>query len=253
MEFGRAYVERFGRPISFYVDRDSIYVTSRQASIEEELRDSRPLTQFARAMEKNLGISLIKARSPQARGRIERLFGILQDRLVKEMRLAQIETIEEANKFLERYYIPWHNQRFSLTPLNSFNAHRPLGKTKEELDSIFSIQEFRTISNDFTIRWKGRVFQVESDTPFSLLSHSIVLVEEHLDGKIKIKFKNKYLNFYEIHEKNTLKTLPKRNLKREKKGAGKNKYIPPSSHPWRKDFHRWVEEALMRKSQSKKI
>ena len=118
------YARRHGLPQSIYVDRDSIYVVNRQATVEEQLRDAQPQTQFDRAMEE-LGIQMILARSPQAKGRVERLFKTLQDRLVKELRLRGISTLEEANRYLDEEYRAAHNERFAVEPLEATDAHRP--------------------------------------------------------------------------------------------------------------------------------
>jgi len=130
MQFSRTYLKRFGKPLSFYVDKDSIYVTNRQPSLEEELQGRKyALTQFTRAMEVDLDVKVINAGSPQAKGRVERLFGTLQDRLVKELRLAGISTIPAANRFLGRSYLAKHNHKFSVPPKNKTNVHRPARKT----------------------------------------------------------------------------------------------------------------------------
>ena len=235
MKFTRAYVEKYGRPNSFYVDRDSIYITNRQANLEEELRGDYAFTQFKRAVETDLGIKVINANSPQAKGRVERLFNTLQDRLVKELRLANISTIDEANLFLDKVYIAAHNQRFSVVPKKSINLHRPLNKTKAELDSIFSIQENRTISKDYTLSWKTRKLQIEKHQPFFLLPRTRVTVEERLTGELKVRYKSKYLHFKEIpkekicqKQNELIKVKQNSNLKMNKKPT-----IPAPDHPWR--------------------
>ena len=111
----KTYLDRWGRPVAYYVDKDSIYNINRQATVEEELRDEQPMTQFTRAMSE-LGVEVILAQSPQAKGRVERGFGTHQDRLVKELRLAGISTLEQANQFLWKVYIPEHNRRFAVDP-----------------------------------------------------------------------------------------------------------------------------------------
>ena len=121
----QAYLHIHGRPLAFYVDKDSIYKTSRATTIDEELQDLHPITQYTRAMNE-LGIEVLCAHSPQAKGRIERLFNTLQDRLVKELRLQNISTQKDANQFLWTTYIAQHNAQFAVTPANTTNAHRPL-------------------------------------------------------------------------------------------------------------------------------
>lgn len=237
MRFGRTYMEKFGRPLSFYVDKDSIYVTNRQPSLEEELQGRKyALTQFTRAMEVDLDVKVINAGSPQAKGRVERLFGTLQDRLVKELRLAGISTIPEANRFLDKVYLPKHNQKFSVLPKNKTDVHRPVGKTAAELDAIFSFQEERVLCNDYTIRWRTRIFQVEKHQPYFLLPRTKVLIEERLNGEIRIKYKGKYLKMHEIDPKEIRKPpLPNPIPQPIKKPLRYNKNsIPAAGHPWRK-------------------
>ncbi|MEW6687395.1 MAG: ISNCY family transposase, partial [Candidatus Edwardsbacteria bacterium] len=154
----KEYLLLNGRPISFYVDKDSIYKTNRQATIEEELRDEHPLTQFSRAM-KELGIEMINAHSPQAKGRVERSFGTHQDRLVKELRLREISDMQTANEYLQKIYIPEHNAKFAVAPANPLNAHRPLLK-EHRLEEILSLKVERSVFNDYTVRFKNRFFQI---------------------------------------------------------------------------------------------
>src|SRR3989338_639173 len=183
MQFSRLYMNKFGKPGSIYVDKDSIYVTNRQPNLEEELQGRKyALTQFTSAMELDLGVKVINAGSPQAKGRVERLFETLQDRLVKELRLAGISTIPAANHFLERIYLDKHNQRFSVPPKNNTDVHRPVGKNRAELDAIFSFQEERILCNDYTIHWRNRLFQIKKHQPYFLLPRTKVTVEERLNG-----------------------------------------------------------------------
>lgn len=231
MQFSRTYLKKFGKPLSFYVDKDSIYVTNRQPNLEEELQGRKyALTQFTRAMEADLGVKVINAGSPQAKGRVERLFGTLQDRLVKELRLANISSIPEANKFLENVYIPKHDLKFSVIPKSPTNVHRSVGKTKAELDAIFSFQETRTIGNDYTIRWRKRIFQIEKHQPYYLLPRTKVIVEERLDGKIKIKYKGKYLKMHEVVPEKIRQPMRSATVQAV---CPRKPFIPPPNHPWR--------------------
>lgn len=250
MQFSRTYLKKFGKPLSFYVDKDSIYKTNRQPNLEEELQGRKyALTQFTRAMEVDLDVKVINAGSPQAKGRVERLFGTLQDRLVKELRLAGISTIPDANRFLNEVYLDKHNQKFSVPPKNKTDVHRPVGKTAAELDAIFSFQEERVIANDYTIRWRNRVFQVEKYQPYFLLPRTKVLIEERLNGEIRIKYKGKYLKMHEINPKEIRKPLvanPIPRLIKKPQRYNKNS-IPAANHPWRRDFRLWVRAAMIRR------
>ena len=196
MRTTKTYLLRYGRPIAFYVDKDSIYKVNRQASIEEQLRDGQPMTQFTRAMEE-LGITVIAANSPQAKGRVERGFKTHQDRLVKELRLVGISTMEAANKFLREVYVPDHNARCAVDPANRTDAHRPLLKP-HRLEEILSLRTERTVFNDFTVRFQNQFFQVLPDQPVRVRPKSKVLVEVRLDGSTHLRFKDQYLNFKPI-------------------------------------------------------
>lgn len=187
------YLKAHGRPLAFYVDKDSIYKINRQATIDEELRDAQPLTQFTRAMGE-LGIEVITANSPQAKGRVERGHGTHQDRLVKELRLAGISTMEKANPFLRDVYFPKHNDRFSVAPANAVNAHRPLLKT-HRLHEILSLRSPRVLANDFTLRFQHRCFQLLADQPCRVRPGADIEVETRLDGSTHLRFKGRYLNY----------------------------------------------------------
>lgn len=232
MRFTRTYIEKFGRPISFYVDKDSIYITNRQPNLEEELRGSYAITQFTRAMEKDLNTKVLTAHSPQAKGRVERLFKTLQDRLVKELRLANISSIEEANKFLDDYYISFHNKKFSVLPKTSVDLHRPLNKTRNKLDRIFSIQENRVLSNDYTVRWRTRLLQIKKHQPFFLLPRTPVTIEERLDASLRVRYKGAYLNFKEISKAE--RRMPNEQAETSPTKQNNTPYVPPKDHPWRK-------------------
>jgi hypothetical protein len=187
------YIERRGRPVSFYVDKDSIYRTNRQASVEEELRERQPDTQFKRAVEE-LGIKLIWAHSPQAKGRIERSFETHQDRLIKELRLAGISDIAAANRYLAEVYIPRHNARYAIEPREPQDAHRPL-LAGQRLERILSFREERTVRSDNTVQFKRRYFQILAGKPKQLRPGRKVLVETRLDGSVHLLAHGAYLPF----------------------------------------------------------
>lgn len=250
MQFSRIYLKKFGKPMSFYVDKDSIYVTSRQPSLEEELQGRKyALTQFTRAMEVDLGIKVINAGSPQAKGRVERLFGTLQDRLVKELRLAGISTIPAANRFLDRLYLAKHNHKFSVPPKTKTDVHRPAGETNAQLDAILSFQEERVLCNDYTIHWRNRLFQIEKHQPYFLLPRTKVTVEERLNGGIKIKYKGKYLKMREIdHQKIRRPLIPTPLPVQPVKPRRQPGFPQPKNHPWRKSFAVWYQQSSERKT-----
>jgi hypothetical protein len=221
--FWKSYVEKLGKPLAVYLDRYSTYkVNHKSATDNHEL-----LTQFQRAS-KELGIRLISAYSPQAKGRIERLFGTLQDRLVKELRLRGISDIETANKFLEEVFIPEFNAKFAVVPTKADDLHRPLSESEKSIiPSIFSIRSERKVNNDFTIQFKNQWYQLEKVQPITVLRKDTVTVEERQGGTIHLGMRNKTLAYCVTavrpeKEKTTVTALVPR-----------TKVAPPASHPWR--------------------
>lgn len=229
MRTTREYLHRHGRPVALYVDMDSIYSINRQPTVEEQLRDKQPITQYTRAMEQ-LGIAVILAGSPQAKGRVERGFRTHQDRLVKELRLAGISTMDQANKFLWEIYIPDHNKRCAVESANGQDAHREI-LARHDLDAILSIQTPRTIFNDFTVRYKTQFYQIGPHQKVRVYPKAKVLVQERLDGSIHLVFKGRYLSYQSIAKPvcsvGRMKNMPKLALGKAKP------YIPPRDHPWR--------------------
>ena len=187
------------------------------------------MTQFRRAM-KELGTNLICANTPQAKGRVERLFETLQDRLVKEMRLANINTIEDANRFLKEKFIPWYNGRYAVIPRSNNNCHRKIDiSTGLKLRSIFAKHYMRGINNDFTVSYRSRYYQLEEIQPTTVFKGDKVLIEERLNNTIKIKYKERYLNFFPIPEKPQKDKSSPVVLTEHK-----SNWIPPIDHPWRR-------------------
>lgn len=227
--FWQEYLLTNGKPRSIYLDKFSTYNLNHRLAKE----NSDTLTQFERATQE-LQIELIKANSPQAKGRVERLFGTLQDRLIKELRLANISTFEEANIFLEKTFIPKFNARFSVEPRNKTNLHQKLNqKENKQLPGIFSKQTRRTILNDFTFSFQNQWRQLIKEQPVTVCKKDVVIVEERLDKKIHIRLRGKYLNY---------KLLPKRP---ERQNAlvkipwvlpVSKAHTPPPNHPWRLAF-----------------
>jgi len=222
------YIRLYGSPVSLYLDKHSTYKTTRQPDLDELLRGEEAQTQFERAA-KELGIEIIHANSPQAKGRIERTFGTLQDRLVKELRLAGVCTIEEANTFMEEF-MPRHNKRFAKMALKQGDLHRRLPMGIKFRD-ILCIKAKRTIANDYTIRWRGRRFLI--DNASLVMRRQKVEVREHLDDQITIKFNRRYLDFHEVFEATPAKITKAKKVPSEVRKK-KGKYIPPPDHPWKR-------------------
>lgn len=158
MDSLKRYIHLYGRPVSLYLDKHSTYKTTREPSVEELLRGESAQTRFERAC-KELGIEVIHSHSPQAKGRIERVFGILQDRLIKEMRLEGISSQEEANELLGRF-LSVFNKQFARKPLKKGNLHRgvPPGF---KLRDVFCIKGYRRITNGYTVKWRGKQILIE--------------------------------------------------------------------------------------------
>jgi hypothetical protein len=223
MDIFKGYVEKYGLPMSAYVDCHTTYKSSKKLTEWDEVEGIESLSQFERAL-KELGVEVIHALSPQAKGRVERLFGVLQDRLVKEMRLRWIRTKEEANAFLEEY-LPRHNERFNVCPAHEADVHVKLPR-HVDLDEYLCIKTERTIRNDNTIALDGRLYQIEE------LGGKKVVVQERLDGSLRMISKGAALKYKEITERpKKAAALPKSDLRVYTRPPK-----PSKDHPWRK---RW--------------
>lgn len=185
------YIKQHGKPLSCYSDRHSIF----RINTKEEGYITKGITQLGRAL-RELDIELICANSPQAKGRIERLFNTLQDRLVKELSLQNINTIEEANKYLPKY-IKAHNDKFAVPPGESEDKHRA---TRENLDEILCWKTERTISKNLEINYETKVLQIK-ESPTRTMQKSRATVIETLGGEIKIIYQGKELKYHELETK----------------------------------------------------
>ena len=235
------WLRRYGRPLAHYTDKNSIFRSNRPAAIREQLQGARAHSQFGRALQE-LGIEWIAAQSPQAKGRIERLFATLQDRLVKEMRLAGIASIEAANHFLETRFLPEWEQRFTVAPRNPRNAHRQLGRA-QRLDEILSVRAVRKVAQDHTVSWEGNLWGVPREEVCAGLRGAAVEIERRLDGSHWLRYRGRYLH---------LRPCPQP-LRPSASPSGlrppgladptprpkiKPKYHAPAEHPWRKPWKR---------------
>jgi len=232
------YARRHKLPLGLYVDRDSIYRTEREPSVAEQLAGEQPLTQFGRAM-KVLGVKIELAYSPQAKGRVERRNGLLQDRLVKELRLAGISDLEKANLFLEETFLPELNRRFWVKPAQGADVH---GAVPGDLAEVLSWEEERVVQRDWTVAWQGRWFQIESGHESLGLVGRAVIVRQLRDGVVQVLREGQKLKCRELGERPKRAPLPKP----APKGAPQSK--PEAGHPWRqfgsgvgKEFWRGVK------------
>lgn len=225
--FWWTYVEVYGRPVAIYLDKFSTYKVNHKNAVDN--KDF--ITQFERAM-RELNIRVICANSPQAKGRVERLFGTLQDRMVKEMRLRDMKTQDDANLYIYEKYIPDHNRRFSVPAKNPIDAHRPLtDEMKKNLPSIFSMQSKRKVNNDYTIQFKTEWFQLEPIQKTSVYKRDEVIVEERLDGTIHIRITDVYLEYRRLPKRPKPIRIPIVALTTQKP-----RWTPPKDHPWKKKF-----------------
>jgi len=215
------WLRRHGRPLALYTDRHGIFEAHKKGE-----PDFAGKTQFSRALAE-LDIELIKAHSPQAKGRVERSFGTAQDRWVKEMRLADVRTIAEANAVLERV-LPEHNRRFGVKPAETSDAHRALGK-QHDLAAILSVQEERVVSNDYTIRFANRLYQLDKPI-YPGERGGKVMVERRRDGTMKIRFGTRYLHYHEIAWRDT-ESLAHLRPTPEAAEKGNEPTSPPTSSP----------------------
>ena len=255
MDLLRRWLQAFGRPLALYTDRHSIFEVQAKG---EALPDAQ--TQFGRALAE-LDIELIRARSPQAKGRVERSFGTAQDRVVKEMRLAKVKTIDGANTLLEGGLLAKHNRMFAVPPRDASDAHRVVG-TAFPLAAILSLQEQRTVANDYTIRFENRHYQLDKPIYPGERGGKVVM-EVRLNGSMAIRFGKHYLKYHEIvaeptpgaaKEGSSSGKEPQSSGVPPRDGCGgrpcaepspadgaaqeskKGPYRPAADHPWRRGF-----------------
>jgi transposase len=226
MDSFKRYVETYGLPMSVYLDRHTTYKSPRKLTEWDEAEGIEFLSQFERAL-KELGVEVIHALSPQAKGRIERLFGVLQDRLVKEMRLRGIKTKEEANAFLEEY-LPRYDERFRVCPANETDAHVKLPR-HVDLDRYLCIKTERILRKDNTIALDGRLYQIEQR------GGKKVVVEERIDGSMLMFSNGTPLTYKEITERPQKEVVPKTDLRKRNRPQK-----PSKDHPWKRSWKDWM-------------
>jgi transposase len=219
MDSFKRYIRKYGIAMSVYFDKHTTYKSTSEPSIEDEINGTEPLSEFGRALTE-LGVEIIHAHSPQGKGRIERLFKTLQDRLVKEMTIRGISTIEEANKFLETY-MAFHNKRFAFKPKEQNDLHREVPKGLN-LDKILCVRTERALRNDYTIAYNGKLYQIQE-----AVKSKKVFVEERVNGRMLITHNDDSLQFKEI-------TIRPEKHKKPLKLRKKTLYKPLADHPWRK-------------------
>ena len=219
----------------------------RAATAQERLRGEEPITQFGR-MGKKLGIELIAANSPQAKGRVERVHGTHQDRLVKKLRRKKISTHAEANAYLEEEYLPEHNRRFGRRAARGEDYHRR-APCRAKLEKIFRLERERVISEDWVVRYEGRFFQLEPQSRNYAPAGSKVTVCEWPDGRVEMEYRGRLVRWREIPAgavpaAATVRAV-KESIKVSVPAVAKPKWRPAASHPWRQLIH---GQAVMRSS-----
>lgn len=221
----RKWIQKYGVPRALYTDRKNVY--KRKATSAEQLRGEVVLTQFGRMCQK-LGVRIIAASSPQAKGRVERNHGTHQDRLIKKLRRKQIASYEAANEYLEKEYLPQHNRRFACAPAQpeDYHGRKP---SPRELNEIFRLESQRAISNDWVIRHGGRYLQLQPGSRRHGPSKSKALVCEWEDGTMKVYYQGERITFKELQEPMRKPTAP---------GSAPTIVVRKAKpdHPWRQSY-----------------
>ena len=222
------WVRKHGLPDSLYVDRDSIYRCEGVASIAEQLAGEAPQTQFGRAM-KALGVELILAHSPQAKGRVERMNGTLQDRLVKELRLAGIRDRESANRFLDGKYLRAFNRQFARAAASPVDVHRAVPRNLHE---VLSWEEERVVQGDWTVACERKRYQLDRQHEALSLVRRKVIVRTLRNGRVQLVYRGQTLKWRALPAGAVRKLRP---VKKPTKPKTKTEKAPAASHPWRRD------------------
>jgi len=208
-----SYLRLHGRPLAFYSDKHCVFRVNTTNNDSSSTQDSKEDTQFGRAM-RELDIEMIFANTPQAKGRVERVNQTLQDRLVKELRLHKISSIDIANKYLPKYVMEF-NSKFSVTPRSSINAHRPLLK-EHNLEEILCLKNIRTLSKNLTAQYLNVTYQIKVDPGYEYtLRRAKITIIKKLSGEVLIKYKNKELNYTIIKKTKSTKVYDSKMVNRK--------------------------------------
>jgi hypothetical protein len=226
-EMLQRYAANPGLPRSLYVDRAGIYRSDREPTSAEIIAEKEPQTQFGRAME-TLGVRLILANSPQAKGRVERMNGTLQDRLVKALRRHRISDLASANRYLEEKFLEPFNAKFEVAPAQAGDLHRAVPR-ELDLMQVLAVQEDRVVQNDWTVRWHNAYLQLPRES--QVQPGERVVVCEQIDGRVRVFVEDRELTW------GSVRTEPSRPRKRAPRRRGPTKSSqglkPAANHPWR--------------------
>ena len=227
-----SWIERHGVPAALYTDHASVYVVNRAPTVEEQLGGKEPLSAFGEACER-LGIAIVLASSPQAKGRVERANGVAQDRLVKELRLAAASTIEEGNAVIASGWLEEINARFGRIPTDEHDFHRAL-RRDEDMARIFAVRVRRTVASDFTVRFDNRVLQIARQSGLPRPREKVT-VARRLDDTLVIEYRDRDL----VHEDIALthrETAPEPCETPERRSTA---HKPARQHPWNNSWKEW--------------
>jgi transposase len=222
----RPYFERCGKPVAFYSDKHGIFRVN-----QPSVGTGEALTQFGRAMQE-LDIQILCANTPQAKGRVERANQTLQDRLVKELRLRGVSSMEQGNAYLPEFIADF-NRRFAVPPRSQHDAHRPLAAL-ENLAHILTWQEPRTLSKNLTLQFKHVVYQIQTDRPSYALRNAQVTVCENASGQVTILYKGKSLTFTIFHKQEHQAEIVDTKQVDQVLQDHRHAHKPAPDHPWRK-------------------
>ena len=226
----RAWIERYGVPQALYTDGKNVYV--REPNAQEKLRGEEPVTQFGR-MCWELGIEIIAASSPQAKGRVERNHGTHQDRLVKKLRRKKIGSLEEADRYLQEEYCTQHNARFAVPAAAPEDCHLP-SPGRKRLEQVFRLERERVLSPDWVVRDENRFYQVARQSQHQAPAKSHVQVCEWEDGSIEIHYRGQKLRWEAI-------AAPPKPVREQRASSAaipqpRKPWRPPAHHPWRRGY-----------------
>ncbi len=224
------WIERYGIPKALYTDKKNVFVTDREPTLEEQLAGEEPRTAFGKACAK-LDIEIIAANSPQAKGRVERAHGVNQDRLVKELKLRGVTTIEGANEVLADGFMDKLNEKFAVPAASEVDYHRPVPPGMN-LAHIFCFEESRSVGNDWVVRYQNRLFQIQRENHLLPNPRSKVIVQRLLDGQIRLLYKGEALRYREIAPGQEKLAVEKESTVSQIV-TSKVQSKPAPDHPWR--------------------